>query len=202
MGKVKLLGLPGSGKSTILKEMEKIKNKKCTFSVIHDRMVQSQDLKCLAENMKQNTITFQTKLVENFLNETIEEPYADIIIDHTPIEMVEFFNTSYTIYNYMTDYNWDHICQMIKKVKENEMTLRGFVYIFAPVETCIRNMRKRNRLYEPEYDKRLFEQINILLIDHYDKNPNPKILLDYEEGVNKYKVVYDFLMQLQTEVEK
>lgn len=204
MLKVKFLGLPGSGKSTLFEDMKKSKTKKYTFSVSRDHLVRGKDLEHLSENMKQNAVTFQSLLVEKFSQLSTETPRSNIVMEHTPIEMVEFFNLAYTAYNYMTEYNLDHLRHKIedaKRLEKDTSSVLGYVYIFAPVNRCIKNMKKRGRLNEPEYDKMLFRHINMMMKYHCDNNPLPKLMISYEHGISPSTDVKKFLTRLLTEAD-
>ena len=189
--RIKFFGLPGSGKTTVidvLKETLKIKLK-----VINDKLPSTEMLRQLWSNPTQNCVTFQHLLIEKEEEEEKKIKNCefiknyDFIIDHTPIETIEFFNHAYLASSYISGFNYDHLQRKCNKVRIEREPDQGeddiYVFLYTPIFQTLENIKKRNRAEELFHEEYIFTHIHYAIESFKGQNLFRKhITIPYEEN--------------------
>lgn len=145
---IKIIGLPGSGKSTMIENWIK-KNPGKKFLTINDRLTNEKDRLALNENRTQNCYIFQKKMIEKYEVKTAKNHMNfDFIINHTPLEMITFFNEVNLKQGFLTKYGWEElISHSVKKFKrESKPDLT--VYMITTPQICAEHIEQRKRTGE------------------------------------------------------
>lgn len=160
MYKIKLYGFPASGKTTHIEKW--LKDENIDVSVINNSLLAGADLtKPLLDRQKLALKRFQVC--------ASDESNVKLTLDHSPIEMVEWF----TLYHHkVSPFPEDELKQMMEtiesiKSEEKQMYEKVFhVYFMANRKILQRNMRHRDRLNE-YFDEECCNFISDKMIFHF-----------------------------------
>ena len=190
---IKFIGIPGCGKSTLI---DKLKETNADITVTKEELYTTHDLSELNLNPWQNATPFQEKMIETMAQkeQQTRDDELTLNVEHTPIEMIEFFSAAYKLSGFISDYGFECIRNKFRRIKKPHNC--GYVYILCPPYASMRNMKIRNRDGEGAIQPFVLDTINHLIVAHYDSNLSPsKLLLHYREDDFHVKEVQEFLRQ-------
>lgn len=198
MSIIKFIGLPGCGKTSIIDLLST--NTKLNMTRESDIILDKYDLVEMYTNPRQNTIVYHLKLLEEFQKQYKKEKPGQykFYVEHTPFEMFEFFTLANLQAGNITSYGYRHLKEKSVGIKmaqyvEHEQAECIYIYITAPPETCIENMKKRNRDGEFNVNLQMFLQINAFIASHMDNNFGRKLIVEYKENNFHIKEIVDYL---------
>lgn len=200
--RVKIIGIPGCGKSTIIENLQK---QGANIRVIKDKLYKERALKALKSNIMQNAVIFQDEVLTNWVNSELfegDDKETNISIEHTPIEMIEFFTTAYKLAGFISEYGFNYLRDKFYSsgIASRRNADTAYIYIECPPEDAIRNMKIRGRKDEGSIDPFILHTINHLLLLHHDYNRNEnKMLLRYRENDLHTDTLLRFLGELSWE---
>ena len=199
----KIIGIPGCGKSTIIRKLQKEYD---NIKISKEQLYTPRDLTELQSNPMQNATPFQEKMMGKWLQINREEEKEnskdnEILLEHTPVEMIEFFTAAYKLAGYITDYGFDCIRNKYDYYarKPNDC---GYIYILCPPEVAIKNMKLRDREGEGSITPAVLDTINHFILMHHDNNvvgdahnklKRKTILLRYRENDYQTNALHYFI---------
>ena len=196
MTTIKFIGLPGCGKTSIINLLKE----KIDMSNASNISLPSNDLYQMYINPKQNTVLYHMKLLEEFQKSYHERDLSkcNIYVEHTPFEMFEFFCLANVLAGNITAYGYRYLKDKsfnikLKQFMENEPENCIYIYIIANPETCIKNMKERNRDGEFNVDPTIFAQIYWFILLHLENNFKKKFIVKYEENNFHTESILSFL---------
>ena len=196
MTTIKFIGLPGCGKTSIINLLKT----KIDISLESNITLPCVDLYHMYTNPKQNTTLYHLKLLEEFkksYNERKQSTYS-YYIEHTPFEMFEFFCLANVVAGNITEYGYRYLKEKsfpikLRQMIDNEQEKCIYIYINATPETCIKNMKERNRDGEFNMNPIIFFQVYWFIILHMENNFKNKFVVDYEENNFHTESILNFL---------
>lgn len=153
--KIKLIGFPGSGKSTHLKLWKPFFN----FHIINENLLNENDL-------TKSTLERQHLILDRF--NIKGETHNKVIFDHTPIEMIKWYTNYFYQKNELKKIDFEEMIEKIEMIeKEEEKIFDKIIYLnFCNEKEFIKkNIETRGRKNET-FDESCFEYIKrqILLL--------------------------------------
>ena len=194
---IKILGVPGCGKTTMLKHLNKCMQ--CPIDIVKDKLYTAHDLAELKSNPWQNAVLFQQKMItesetEDKSRQNMEEDKEHIVVEHTPIEMIEFFTAAYKLTGFITDYGFEHLRNKWNNLNKKKPDKCGYIYMICPPKDSIENMKERKREGEGTIYPHILDTINHFILAHHDSNKSEfKLLLYYHESDYHTGEIYHFL---------
>lgn len=193
MKRIKFFGLPGSGKTTVIETLKQDLGLK--LRIINDNLTTEKMLRALWTNPAQNSVTFQHMLIEREKNQEIKLkkdlvlfPNFDYVIDHTPVEMIEFFNHAYLASTYLSEFSFEQLQIECNKVRTARQPDNGekdiYVFLHTPIEQVMKNIEKRGRAGESFHENYVFTHIHYAIETFKNQNLSRKhITVPYEENI-------------------
>lgn len=201
MKTIKVIGLPGSGKSSMLRKLKKTYGSKMT--VINEDLLQASDVACLHENPEQNGLAIQMKIIDFMISQaTSADRSSDklmLTFEHTPIEMVSFFTSLYTYNGIISDYGCEYLREKMNSLRQIEgpRNKTYYIYLFAPIHICRENIIERGRTGEDDWlDRDSLNFLHQMLSTHHDFCSDKKLVLHYERDNYHESVVENFMFEV------
>ena len=142
---------------------------------------------------------FQNRMIDKairFDHIKKKECYArNIIIEHTPIEMINFFSEAYFTCNFITKDSYERLKNRARcHLLDNDPC--SYIYLLCPAETAAANIEKRERQGEKIVS---MDVLNLVekLIHHYSETniDSHHIVLEYEKDNFHIKELNNFLQE-------
>ena len=198
---IKILGVPGCRKSTMLREVDRIL--RChnrSIIIVKDKLYTTDDLAELKLNPWQNAVIFQQNMIDDFQSEDkyqqqMKKCENQIVVEHTPIEMIEFFTAAYKLSGFITDYGFKYIRNKWYNSSINDDADKcGYIYVICSPKDSIENMKERKREGEGTVYPFVLDTINHFILAHHDSNKSDfKLVLYYRENDFHTGELYAFL---------
>lgn len=155
---IQLMGAPGSGKSTLITELKKeCAKKKIHLRVLNEDMSKKPQLTKIHEKIlllrpDKAIYRHQRRLITQCSEIKIEqkEDYRKFyIVDHTPIELVQFFNGNFAVDGLITPDQYAELELLARDAflaRESKLGMRRiFVYMLGNTKETVDRVKNRNR---------------------------------------------------------
>ena len=158
---IKMMGIPGIGKSTIIRHLVDMYGKNPgSITIINEDLSTPDELSEMTRHRGSigTLARHQNQLIDryeaNVSKFNREANWAqNLIIDHTPIEMIELFAANYAMHENLDSSDFCHILERCHQIQRNMRDRLGsrhvMVYLFTEdVEGTVERLEKRKRFAE------------------------------------------------------